>query len=161
MTNTDHYAKGFQQIATKSKHLEEINNLINDNNVQLIDLEKKLTEISSLADMDRKDYTKQSIIGWVFILISIIAMYLSINISSSWYFLSIPVLIITLLFLIFILGGEDTLGASIRECFFKLIFKYDVGMLDYIEGRKSDAMKEPKYSYIYMEKRLLIKKNEI
>ena len=51
----DHYEKGFQQIATKSKHLEEINNLINNKNVQLIDLKSKLTEISTLANIDRKN----------------------------------------------------------------------------------------------------------
>ena len=42
-----------------------------------------------------------------------------------------------------------------------LFFKFDSGMLDYLNGTKPKDMNEPYLSYIYMEKRLQIRIKQV
>ena len=148
MKDAKYFADGFKNLGEKGGHLEEIDDLIN-NNLSVEDLEKKLVEISNLADIERKDNTQQSIKSWLFIIVSIVSIYLSINISVYWYFLSVPASLLTIGLILFVVPDP-----------MYFFFKYDSGMLDYIKGVKPKDMNEPYLSYIYMEKRLQYKLNK-
>ena len=147
MKDDEYFQKGFSLLAEKTKHLEEVNELIINNNID--ELENKLNEISALADKEKKQKTKQSIKTWLFIISSIVTIYLSIYFSAYLFFLSAPLSLLTIALLIFATKPIE------------LFFIYDAGMKDYIDGIKKDEMKEPKYSYIYMEKRLQAKMREL
>lgn len=150
MKDAKYFADGFKTLGEKNKHVKEIDDLINNNN-SLEDLEKKLVEISNLADIDRKDETQQSIKSWIFIIVAIVSIYLSINISLYWCFLSVPALIFTIALISM---------KYVRDPMY-LFFKFDSGMLDYLNGTKPKDMNEPYISYIYMEKRLQIRIKQI
>ena len=145
MKDAKYFADGFKQLGEKTKQLEEVNSVIS--NGSLKDLRNKLSEIKQLADSDRKDETKQSIKAWLFIIASIFTIYMSINFSLFWLILSVPVSLLSIVIIV----------AKYLKNPMYLLFKFDSGMMDYIQGKKTDAMGEPKYSYIYMEKRLQIK----
>ena len=148
MKDAKYFIDGFKTLGEKNNYVKEIDDLIN-NNHPAEDLEKKLIEISNLADKERKEDTKQSIIIWSFIIVSIVSMYLSINISAYWFLLSLPALFFTAGLLI-----------TLKNPMY-LFFKYDSGMLEYINGTKPKDMQEPYLSYIYMEKRLQIRIKQI
>lgn len=149
MKDAKYFADGIKTLGEKNKHVKEIDDLINNNSLE--DLEKKLVEISNLADIDRKDETQQSIKSWIFIIVAIVSIYLSIYISLYWCFLSIPALIFTIALISM---------KYVRSPMY-LFFKFDSGMLDYLNGTKPKDMNEPYLSYIYMEKRLQIRIKQV
>ena len=149
MNNLKYYADGFKQIAEKSKHKEEVDNIIK--NGSLKDLENKLFEIKQLADIDRKDETQQSFKSWGFFITSILSIYLAVNFSMIWLFLAIPISLLSIA-IIFTKYLKNPMY---------LFFIFDYGMMDYIDGKRSDSMSEPIYSYIYMEMKLKIRLSKI
>ena len=150
MKDAKYFADGFQTIGEKNKHVKEIDDLINNNN-SLEDLEKKLVEISNLADIDKKDETQQSIKSWLFIIVSIVSIYLSVYTSVYWCFLSVPASIFAIAII---------LMKYVKHPMY-LFFKFDSGMLGYLNGTKLKDIDEPYLSYIYMEKRLQIRIKQI
>ena len=103
----------------------------------------------------------QIVLGWTFIISTLVTMYLSIYNSTYFYFLSVPLFLITAIFLLFIFISGNTFGDSIFKVLKKLFFLHYYGLENYASGTKKPKMDTPIYTNVYLELKLKLKLKEI
>ena len=122
------------------------------------ELNNKLKKISVLAKKERKDDRNRLILGWVFIISSIILFYLSIN-TSSYFYLSVPLSIITFLYL-WVLVPNTTPNTSVIKRWFFIESSYS-NLDEYVKGFKKEDMNTPIFTYSYKEAQLHVEIEEL
>ena len=137
----------------------DINELIRSDNTTIEDLNIVLKHISVLAEKERKEDRNQLILSWVFITISIILFYLSINTSASFYFLSVPLSIITFLY-VWVVVPKTYSNASVIKRWFFIESNYS-NLDEYVKGYKKEEMTTPIFSHSYKESRLRVRIEEL
>jgi len=156
------YADGFKKLNQTLKHKATIDDLLSSKNVDLDELKKSLKQVSYLAKKERKRDLYEIILGWMFILSSLFTLYLSKYNSANYYFLSIPVVLITLIYLLFIFinyGGGTFKGAFILTLK-KLFFLQYNDLEDIITGRKEKTSDTPVLTNVFLEKQIKLKIKE-
>tara|TARA_Y100001954_G_C15371973_1_gene389140 strand:- start:31 stop:534 length:504 start_codon:yes stop_codon:yes gene_type:complete len=157
----EYFKKGFEKLGETFEKSANVNELISNDNPNLKELEEKLREISILAKKEKRQDMKQILLAWFFIIFSSISMYASLFYSKSFYFLSVPIIIITLVFLLFIFVSGGTFGDAILKICKKLIFLHHNDLMDYVSGKKKTNMDTPIYTNIYRELQLKHKISQI
>lgn len=157
----EYFKKGFNKLGETFEKNDSINKLIWDDNPNIIELEEKLREISILANKEKRQEIKQILLAWSFIVFSSISLYASLFNSKSFYFLSVPLIIITLIFLLFVFVSGSTLMTTIIKVFKKLIFLHHSDLKDYVSGKKETNMETPIFTNIYKELQLKHKINQL
>ena len=156
------YADGFKKLNQTLSHKATIDDLLSSKNVDLDELKKSLKQVSYLAKKERKRDLYEIILGWMFILSSLFTLYLSKYNSANYYFLSIPVVLITLIYLLFIFinyGGGTFKGAFILTLK-KLFFLQYNDLEDIITGRKEKTSDTPVLTNVFLEKQIKLKIKE-
>jgi hypothetical protein len=157
MTNKKYFEDGFSELKKTLDNTASIDELISSDNPNIEDLEKKLNEIAILANKERKEQMLQIILAWGFIISSLISIYSSIYISNYYYFLSVPLILITLIFLLFIFVQDDTFSGTILKMLKKLFFIHNSDLKDYVNGKKEVKGDTPIFTNIYRELQLKFK----
>ena len=157
------YADGFKKLNQTLSHKATIDDLLSSKNVDLDELKKSLKQVSYLAKKERKRDLYEIILGWMFILSSLFTLYLSKYNSANYYFLSIPVVLITLIYLLFIFinYGGDTLGGKFILTLKKLFFLQYNDLEDIITGRKESTSETPVFKNVFLEKQIKLKIKKI
>ena len=157
MKNKKYFEDGFSELGKTLNITASVDELISSDNPNIEDLEKKLDEITLLANKERKKEILQIILAWGFIISSLISIYPSIYISNYFYFLSVPLILITLIFLLFLFVSDNTFWGAILKILKKLFFIHNSDLKDYVTGKKKVNMDTPIFTNIYRELQLKFK----
>ena len=161
MKNKKYFEDGFSELEKTLNSTFSVDELISSDNPNIEDLKKKLVEVTLLANKERKEQMLQIILAWGFIISSSFSMYLSIYISNYYYFLSVPLILITLIFLLFVFVSDDNLSGAILKMLKKLFFLHNSDLKDYVNGKKEVNMYTPVFTNIYKELQLKFKISQI
>jgi len=157
----EYFKKGFKELGETFEISDRVNELISSDNPNINELEEKLREISILAKKEKRKDMKRIFLAWSFIIFSSISLYASLFYYKSFYFLSVPIILITLFFLLFIFVSGGTFGDAILKAFKKLLFLHNSDLMDYVSGKKETDMDTPIYTNVYREIQLKHKINQI
>lgn len=128
----------------------EIEKLINRESITIEELETVLKKISVKAREERTREKRKYIIGWILLIITLYSYSLS-------YFLSIPMSIITFLYVLVVIDDSPTI-----KSLFLIETKYSSYILkEFIKGYKKTNMKTPIWSYSYFEAQIEVKIEEL
>jgi hypothetical protein len=73
----------------------------------------------------------------------------------------VPLILITLIFLLFVFVSDDNLSGAILKMLKKLFFLHNSDLKDYVNGKKEVNMYTPVFTNIYKELQLKFKISQI